>query len=465
MSTFLIELLRRLEQDPTDIIRDVLIHQTLMMRNSSIGPYVPPDFSPPGHIVVINTLFYASLGVMFLAASIAMLIKSWVREFDRGLQAMSLPEQRAKTREFRYRGMERWKLSEMVGIPPLLIQLSLLLFAIGLVFFLYHISTPSFGVTAAIFGVGILYYLITTSISVFVTSSPFHSPLSRTLGNVYQHVHAYCCPHVNIFLSSSMDATPSTAPGRVRRHIQIFLRKWRPYRESDFAEPITAATIDEVQLFAAASALQRIHESALNLQHSEALQWSVWQAAGSATLRFPPLFNLPSWVFDRGNNEEYFSHLPPAVLVALVAVWLRARQKPVATRIVRVREAFQRVDCPKIPWAYLIIAIFDCVGYSFWSIKDMSQMEPNLTNMIRSKELHKDECLSTLSELRSEGWLSRKGPFWIGICQAMLLNHAPKWGHMNHPDIVLLEHSAPYHALQIEPLGYKSSPAVVNTHG
>jgi hypothetical protein len=128
LSSFLIELLGRLEPDPIDIIQDVLIYQTQMMRNSSLGPYVAPGFSPPEHFVIVNALFYASLGVMLLAAFIAMLIKSWVREFDRGLGAMSLPEQRAKTREFRYLGMERWKLPEMVGILPLLIQISLVSF-------------------------------------------------------------------------------------------------------------------------------------------------------------------------------------------------------------------------------------------------------------------------------------------------------------------------------------------------
>ena len=147
LSSFLIELLARLEPDPMDVIQDVLIYQTQMMRNSSLEPYVLVDFSPPQHIVVVNALFYASLGVMLLAAFIAMLIKTWVREFDRGLQAMSLPEQRAKTREFRFLGMERWKLPEMVGMLPLLIQISLLLFFIGLIMFLFHISKPAFGCT------------------------------------------------------------------------------------------------------------------------------------------------------------------------------------------------------------------------------------------------------------------------------------------------------------------------------
>ena len=233
LSSFLIELLARLEPDPMDTIQDVLIYQTQMMRNSSLEPYVLADFSPPEYIVVVNALFYASLGVMLLAAFIAMLIKTWVREFDRNLQAMSRPDERAMTREFRYLGVEHWKLPEMVAMLPLLIQISLVLFSLGLIVFLFHINTPAFGVTTAIFGVGILYYAITTSISVLVTSSPFRSPLLRTFATMYQHAHDHFCPEIGYFRSAAMDITPSTALGRVYRAIQIMLQKLRPYLEED----------------------------------------------------------------------------------------------------------------------------------------------------------------------------------------------------------------------------------------
>jgi hypothetical protein len=446
LSAFLIELLGRLEPDPMDIIQDVLIYQTQMMRNSSLGPYVPPDFTPPEYIVIVNALFYASLGVMFLAAFIAMLIKSWVREFDRGLRAMSLPEQRAKTREFRFLGMERWKLPEMVGVLPWLIQISLLLFAIGLILFLFHISRPSFGVTTGIFGVGVLFYAMTTSISVFVASSPFHSPLSRTLGNVYQRMHAHFCPSISVFLSETMDTTPGTVLGRVRRDIQIILQKSRPYPEKYFAEPIVATTMDEVQLSVAALALQRIHESAPNSQYSEALQWSVWQVAGSATLRNPPLFNLPSWILSRGNDEEYFSHLPPAMLVTLAAVSLRARRKRSTRHIATIRSVLQRVNNP---WAQLVSAVFDRllldIGVSPYNGNAIQAQSNDFTNMIQKKRLHRHESLwllRTLSELLSAGWLSWEEwdePFFITICLSMLLDDAPKWDHINPPDIVLLE--------------------------
>ena len=429
-----------------DVIQDVLIYQTQMMRNSSLGPYVPADFSPPEYIVVVNALFYASLGVMILAAFIAMLIKSWVREFDRGLRAMSIPEQRAKTREFRYLGMQRWKLPEMVAILPLLLQVSLLLFAIGLVLFLFNISKPSCGVTAMIFGVGIFFYAMTTSISVFITSSPFHSPLSRTLSRVYQRIHAYLCPHVDIFLSGTMDTIPSTAMGRFRWCIHVFLQKSRPYLEENFVEPIATTIMDEVQHSTAALALQRIHESAPKSQHSEGLQWSVWQVAGSPTLRIPPLFNLPSWIIDKWEDEEYLSHLPPAMLVGMIAVSLRAPRRLDKKEMATLSFVTRHVDDPNVPWAQLVIMVFDLLIFNTWFFGDTEirtpKQEKDSIDMIRREGLHREGSLwllNTLSELAAEGRLSVRKPSFVGICLAILLGHAPKWDYKNPPDIVLLE--------------------------
>jgi len=442
LSSFLIELLGRLEPDPMDTIQDVLIYQTQMMRNSSLGPYVAPDFSPPEHIVVVNALFYASLGVMILAAFIAMLIKSWVREFDGGLQAMSLPEQRAKTREFRYIGMERWKLPEMVGVLPLLIQISLLLFSIGLVLFLFHIGKPSFGVTTAILGIGICYYTTTTCISVFVTSSPFRSPLSRTLATVYQRVHAYFCSYIYDSLDLDMVITPSAALGRFRRSIQIILHKSRPYPENNFKYAIAETQIDEVQLSTVASALKRIHDSAPDSEHSEALQSSVWQVAGSATLSTPPLFNLPDWTlsFSRADLEEYCSHCPPAMLVAMVAVSSRGPDKWFAGcfTISQVRALIRRMEIYNTPWAQVVVAASEYIGCRINHNNDilhLRQMESNLINVTRSNELPMQESswlLSTLSELRSERDRPEREPFLIGICLAILSSRPP-------PDGTLLE--------------------------
>ena len=60
LSDFLIELLSRFEPDPIDIIQDILVYEMQMMRNSSLGPYVPGDFSPPDYCYFQCSLLYRS---------------------------------------------------------------------------------------------------------------------------------------------------------------------------------------------------------------------------------------------------------------------------------------------------------------------------------------------------------------------------------------------------------------------
>ena len=446
LSTFLIEILGRLEQDPLDIIQDVLIYQTQMMRNSSLGPYTPTDFSPPAYIVVVNALFYASLGGSILSAFIAMLIRSWLREYTRALLPMlNNPEQRAKKREFRYLGMERWQLPWIIETLPLLFQMSFVFFSIGLVIFLSQISKPSTVVITVIFGVGIFFYAMTTSIAVIVPSSPFHSHLSQGLAVVYRRVHAYFCPSVQYFLSTAMDATPATTLGRLRRHIEIFFQKTRPYPENDFEEPISATTVDEVQSFIAALVLQRIHELAQHSQYGEVLEWSVWRVAGSAALRFPPLFNLPSWVNDERHDEEYFSHFPPSTLVTLLAVSLRSRIKLDLAHTDVIRRVLGPVPNTGHSWTRVVIAVCDRYERSNYRSPGGTPrtMRPDdLTRMIQWKELDSEESLwllSTLSELFSDGWLPQDAPYLIDICLEMLSNHSPEQAYTIFSDLVLLE--------------------------
>jgi hypothetical protein len=171
----------------------------------------------------------------------------------------------------------------------------------------------------------------------------------------------------------------------------------------------------------------------------------VWRVAGSTKLRIPPVFDLPSWILERGNDEDYFSSLPPAMLVALVAASLRADDLRQLKYITTVRYLLQRLENPNVPWAQVVAAVFDHIDCSFWipyDIEHMRKTQFNLTNVIRGKELPREESLwllSTLSELRLDERRQQREPFLIQICLAILSDHAPKWDYVNRPDMVLLE--------------------------
>jgi hypothetical protein len=404
LSAFLIELLGRLEEDPNEITRDILIHQTLMMRNTSLGPYEPSTFSPPGHIVAVNALFYASLTLMLLAAFIAMLIKNWVREFDRGLRGMSISEQRAKTREFRYQGLVHWKLSGMVAILPILIQLSLLLFFIGLALFLFQIDTLSSAIALAGLGIGSLFYAITTTISVVVTSSPFRSPLSRGLSALYRRFHAVICPHIDYFFSRGMDMTPMSFHSSLKKRFRLFLLKARPYTEEHFVEPFADNITDSINLNVSRKALEWLYRNVPTSRHSEKLHWAVWTAASSPAFRTPLFLPLPPWIMAQFRYAPSFlGDYPLSTCVAFATIFSRtdAPDRDLAQAVL------DRLKIPASPWHELVRAMNKCV------------FEPEalheIISLIRKGNLEMKELIWMLETLH---WYCNNRLRWLGIARA-----------------------------------------------
>ena len=183
--------------------------------------------SPLQYTVVVKALFYASFRVTLLTVFIAMLIKSRVREFDRGLRAGTTLEQRAKANEFRYLGIEYWKPHEVIALLPSFILITLLLFAIGLMLFPFHISKPSFRVTITIFGIGVTYVLCNHHNHIgsrYLLAFP--TRLSCIFGRLYQRVYAYFCPTLNFFFTK-YGYYPGDNFGRFGRWFKISLR-FRP---------------------------------------------------------------------------------------------------------------------------------------------------------------------------------------------------------------------------------------------
>jgi len=88
---------------------------------------LPPFYSAP------QALEFALIEII---DQLPVLVKSWLREFDRGMQSITVPELRAKERECRLLGLERWHVPELVALLPMLLQASLVLFCVGLIVFL-----------------------------------------------------------------------------------------------------------------------------------------------------------------------------------------------------------------------------------------------------------------------------------------------------------------------------------------
>ena len=106
--------------------------------NSTIPDFTTPSFQKPRVFSIINTLWILSLLIALVTASLCILVKQWLHE----LLAYEThdPMERLKLRFFREAGIERWKVFAISSSLPLLLQLALLLFFVGLAFFFHQLD-------------------------------------------------------------------------------------------------------------------------------------------------------------------------------------------------------------------------------------------------------------------------------------------------------------------------------------
>lgn len=179
LSSFIVYTLPKLQPDRTDSTYSVLLYISQQISyNVSFPAYQPPEFVPKTEHVAANALFFASLSVILIAAFLATMVKEWLRGFDHNLPPVTVPERRAKEREYRFYGLTRYHLHTVVAALPLLVQLSLLLFFAGLVVFMFTVDSLVASVTVSILAVGLLFYLALILIPIFDASAPYTSALS-----------------------------------------------------------------------------------------------------------------------------------------------------------------------------------------------------------------------------------------------------------------------------------------------
>jgi len=169
------------------VMLDVMIFITSNLANGTYIPYQRPDFEVPPSAITVNCLFFASLSISLVAALASVVALQWVADYDAAItRGGSSPEDRAKRRQFRYAGVVRWKMSEIIASLPLLLYFSVFLFFSGLILWMWVVH-PTVGlVVAGGLAIAVLFYGVFVTLSVAFVSAPFRTPLARW---IYSLVH------------------------------------------------------------------------------------------------------------------------------------------------------------------------------------------------------------------------------------------------------------------------------------
>ncbi|KIY60725.1 hypothetical protein CYLTODRAFT_318059, partial [Cylindrobasidium torrendii FP15055 ss-10] len=89
--------------------------------------------------VWVNGLWFVSLTLSLSTAIFAVLAKQWTRQYILPITGSS--RERCFIRQFRYDGLEKWYFTAIIGLLPIPLHLSLIIFLVGLVIFLAPLHT------------------------------------------------------------------------------------------------------------------------------------------------------------------------------------------------------------------------------------------------------------------------------------------------------------------------------------
>ncbi|KAK7678315.1 hypothetical protein QCA50_018663 [Cerrena zonata] len=189
VSAFAVDSYTTLQQQPEDSTNQILLQISSQLAsftisgssvNSAASMFTPvSNFKPPSPSVRINTLWSLSLAISLITASLSILVKQWFHEFM--AQNTMDPQQQVRIRVFRDQGLKRWRVFEIAAFLPLLLQLALLLFFIGLSEYLRELNKVVGWTTTIVMLGWLAVFVFTTFAPLSSSQCPYKTPVLKSV--------------------------------------------------------------------------------------------------------------------------------------------------------------------------------------------------------------------------------------------------------------------------------------------
>lgn len=192
VTAFTIESYRWLQADPNDAVV-VLLSQIAhsVSPNYTAAPPIPATAGLPGSVSIrINVYWFMALSLSLSAALVAILCKQWIRVFERnpGLT----PEEFVGIHQIKVEGLEKWKVGSIISLLPLILQLALAIFALGVLELLWQLHSAVAAIVCIPTIAAFSFYGATAILPALLSDGktsygcPFKSPQAMLAYPVYQ---------------------------------------------------------------------------------------------------------------------------------------------------------------------------------------------------------------------------------------------------------------------------------------
>ncbi|KAF9042729.1 hypothetical protein BDZ89DRAFT_1059610, partial [Hymenopellis radicata] len=187
VTSFLVQVSQSLQADYT-AMSAILLHDLVAVQLSIAegpssllnitAPSVNPmqTFRPDSITVWVNGLWVVSLTASLVVALSAVLVKQWLHHYTS--IPSGTPGTRSHLHQYRFIGLQKWRVSVIIGLLPIIMHASLALFLAGLMLFFIPLRTSlacAVGVFTVVF---CLLYLISSAMPIFFPQCPYQTPLT-----------------------------------------------------------------------------------------------------------------------------------------------------------------------------------------------------------------------------------------------------------------------------------------------
>ncbi|KZT66561.1 hypothetical protein DAEQUDRAFT_448449 [Daedalea quercina L-15889] len=128
----------------------------------------------PGTAIAVNALWFSALVFSLAAASIGISVKQWLEHYV--VPQSIVPRQRAQMWHSRRRGLLDWRVPEIITLIPILLQIALALFLVGMQLLLWTMSAIVAGIVLAPTALLLAFTIYTMIVPTVASDCPYRSP-------------------------------------------------------------------------------------------------------------------------------------------------------------------------------------------------------------------------------------------------------------------------------------------------
>jgi Family of unknown function (DUF6535) len=174
--------------DTTNALLKLLINKVANGTFSDQDASLPVWTGPSSAVIWTQSLAYTSLSTSLLAAFGAVLGKQWLGNFKTSCWGQGSLEERCTRRQQKLDGLKMWHFHTAIAILPILLQWSLLFFAIALAGNIWTLQHTPAAVIIGTTGLGEVVYVFTLVASLTSPECPFQTPVSAFIRRVFHSV-------------------------------------------------------------------------------------------------------------------------------------------------------------------------------------------------------------------------------------------------------------------------------------